>query len=360
MDRYSIALEILKVLNENGYLSYIVGGFPRDYYLGIVSDDIDICTSANYNDLCSVFSYVKNRKHGSYILNYKDFEFEITTFRRDGRYIKSRHPKRVKFVNDLKSDLKRRDFTVNTLCIDSNGDFVDLMNARIDINHRIIKLIGSKKRIFEDSLRILRAIRFATILNFSIDSKLAKAIDYYKSSLVNLSFDRKRSELDKIFSSTNAKYGIDLIRKYGLDRFLNIDISDVVIVDDLCGMWAQVVIDDSYNFSKSMRYKIFKIKDLINIPFELYDLYLYGFDIFSVVSKIKGDNLDITGMYNALPIKDRDDIDVDFFDICDKVNVNNYMIGNIYSDIEKRIVYGKLNNNKDEILDYIIKTYKCQ
>lgn len=360
MDRYSIALEILKVLNENGYLSYIVGGFPRDYYLGIVSDDIDICTSANYNDLCSVFSYVKNRKHGSYILNYKDFEFEITTFRRDGRYIKSRHPKRVKFVNDLKSDLKRRDFTANTLCIDSNGDFVDLMNARIDINHRIIKLIGSKKRIFEDSLRILRAIRFATILNFFIDSKLAKAIDYYKSSLVNLSFDRKRSELDKIFSSTNAKYGIDLIRKYGLDRFLNIDISDVVIVDDLCGMWAQVVIDDSYNFSKSMRYKIFKIKDLINIPFELYDLYLYGLDIFSVVSKIKGDNLDITGMYNALPIKDRDDIDVDFFDICDKVNVNNYMIGNIYSDIEKRIVYGKLNNNKDEILDYIIKTYKCQ
>ena len=103
-----------------------------------------------------------------------------------------------------------------------------------------------------------------------------------------------------------------------------------------------------------------KIKDLINIPFELYDLYLYGLDIFSVVSKIKGDNLDIAGMYNALPIKDRDDIDVDFFDICDKVNVDNYMIGNIYSDIEKRIVYGKLKNNKKDILDYIIKTYKCQ
>ena len=360
MDRYSVALEILNKLKESGYLSYIVGGFPRDYYLGIVSDDIDICTNANYDDLCSVFSDVKNRKHGSYFLNYKDYEFEVTTFRRESRYIKSRHPKRVKFVNDLKSDLKRRDFTVNTLCIDSNGEFVDLMHARIDINHKLIKLIGSKQRIFEDSLRILRAIRIATILNFSIDSKLAKAINYYKSCLVNLSFDRKRNELDKIFSSNNAKYGIDLIRQFGLDRFLNIDISDVVIVDDLCGMWAQVVIDDSYNFSKSMRYKILKIKDLINVPFELYDLYLYGFDIFSVVSKIKGDDIDIESLYNALPIKDRDDIDVDFFDICDKVNVDNYMIGNIYSDIEKRIVYGKLNNNKEEILDYIIKTYKCQ
>lgn len=360
MDRYSVALDILSKLNDSGFLAYIVGGFPRDYYLGMVSDDIDICTSANFNDLCCIFNDVKNKKHCSYILNYNDYEFEITTFRRDGRYIKSRHPKSVKFVNDLKSDLKRRDFTVNTLCIDSNGEFIDLMNARIDINHKVIKLIGSKQRIFQDSLRILRAIRLATILNFSIDSKLSKAILFYKSSLVNLSYDRKRSELDKIFSSNNAKYGIDLIRKYELDRFLNIDISDVVIVDDLCGMWAQVIIDDSYNFSKSMRYKIMKIKDLINIPFELYDLYLYGLDIFSVVSKIKGDNLDILGMYNALPIKDRDDIDVDFFDICDKVNVDNYMIGNIYSDIEKRIVYGKLENNKKDILDYIIKTYKCQ
>lgn len=358
MDKYGIALEILNRLNDNGYLSYIVGGFPRDYYLGIISDDIDICTSADYKALCSVFSDVRNIKLGSYILSYKEYEFEVTTFRRDGRYIKSRHPKSVRFVSNLKTDLKRRDFTVNTLCIDSNGSFVDLMGARIDINHKVINLIGSKKRVFDDSLRILRAIRLATVLNFSIDSRLASAINFYKSSLVNLSFDRRKSELDKIFSSLNAKYGIDLIRQFGLDKFLNIDISDVVIVDDLCGMWAQVLIDDSYNFCKSMRYKITKIKYLINIPFELYDLYLYGLDIFNVVSKIKGDNLDIFSMYNALPIKDRDDIDIDFFEICDKINANDYMIGNIYSDIEKKIVYGKLKNNKNDILNYIINTYK--
>lgn len=360
MDKFEVAIDILRKINENGYSAYIVGGFARDYYLGRISDDIDICTSANYNELCDIFSDVKNIKHGSYILFYNDFDFEITTFRHDGRYIKNRHPKDVKFVNNLKTDLKRRDFTVNTLCINSEGSFVDLMNARIDINHRVIKLVGSKKRIFEDSLRILRAIRFATILNFNIDFRLSKAIDFYKSSLVNLSFDRKKMELDKIFSSSNARYGIDLIRNYALDRFLNIDISDVVIVDDLCGMWAQVIFDDSYNFSKSDRFKISKIKELINVPFELYHLYLYGLDIFSVVSKIKGDDLDIDSMYNSLPIKDRDDIAIDFFDICDKVNVNDYMIGNIYSDIEKKIVYGELNNNKKDILDYIIKNYKCQ
>ena len=360
MDKYDVALEILNKLYDCGFAAYIVGGFPRDYYLGIISDDIDICTSASFNDLCGIFSCVKNKNHGSYILEYKDYDFDVTTFRKDSKYVDNRFPSSVKFVNSLKDDLNRRDFTVNTLCIDCNGDFIDSMNARIDINHRLIKLIGSKKRICQDSLRILRAIRFATVLNFSIDSYLSSAINKYKSSLLNLSFDRKKSELDKIFSSVNSKYGIDLIRSYGLDKYLNIDISDVVIVDDLCGMWAQVVIDDSYNFTKSERYKIYKIKDLINVPFELYDLYLYGLDIFRVVSMIKNDNIDIVGLYSAFPIRDRDDIDIDFFDICDIVDVNSYMIGNIYLDIEKKIIYGKLSNKKNEILKYIIDTYKNQ
>ena len=360
MDKYDVALDVLRILHKSGFVSYIVGGFPRDYYLGMISDDVDICTSASFNDLSSIFSCVKNKKHGSYILEYKDYNFDVTTFRRDSKYIKNRFPSSVKFVNSLMSDLKRRDFTVNTLCIDYNGLFVDNMNARIDINHRLIKLIGSKKRICQDSLRILRAIRFATILNFDIDPYLSSAIEKYKSSLLNLSYDRKKSELDKIFSSVNSKYGIDLIRRYGLEKFLNIDISDVVIVDDLCGMWAQVITDNSYNFSKAEKYKIFKIKDLINIPFELYDLYLYGTDIFNVVSKIKNDDIDIAGLYSSLPIKDRDDIDIDFFDICDKVDVNSYMVGNIYLDIEKKIVYGELPNKKNEIIKYIIDTYNYQ
>lgn len=358
MNKYNLALEVLKILNKNGFEAYIVGGFPRDYYLGIVSDDIDICTNAVFNDLKEIFDSISYNKYGSYLLSYKDNSFEVTTYRKDIRSFKSRFPMSIKFVNKLYSDLKRRDFTINTLCIDCNGNFLDLMNSRIDINHCIIKIVGSKKKMRDDSLRILRAIRFATILNFDIDLKLRRAILKYSYTLQNLSFDRKKSELDKIFLSNNCSYGINLIRYYGLEDYLHIDLSDVVIVDDLCGMWAQVIIDDSYNFKKSDKYKITKIRELLWKLFDIYDLYLYGCDILSVVSKIKGDGLNIIELYESLPIKDRDDIDIDFFDICSVIDVNDQMIGVIYNDIEKKIVYGELCNDKSVLLDYIINTYK--
>lgn len=356
---YNSALEVLKTLNDNNFLAYIVGGYPRDLYLGKTSDDIDICTNAKFNDLKAIFGDVKYNKYGSYILNYNDFCFEITTFRKDGHYLNNRFPNKVYFTNSLIKDLKRRDFTINTLCIDSNGSFLDLLNARIDINHKIVKFIGSKKKISEDSLRILRAIRFATVLDFSIDDSLSKAILKYRDNLYNLSFDRKKRELDKVFSSYNSSIGLDLLRYYNLEKYLHISLDKVVVVNDLCGMWAQVIVDDVYNFTKEERFKIFKIRDLLKVPFCLYDLYKYGPEIFSVVSKIKNDDLDVIGLYNNLTIKDRDDIDVSFFDICDILSVNDHMIKVIYGDIEKKIIYGELNNKRRDILSYIKKNYKC-
>ena len=358
MNKYNIALEILNVLNNDGFEAYIVGGFPRDYYLGVINDDIDICTNALYEDLKRLFCNLNYSKYGSYIVEYKDYCFDITTYRKDVSSFKNRFPVSVKFINNLFGDLKRRDFTINTLCIDCNGNFVDIMNSRIDINHRIIKLIGSGKKIYDDSLRILRAIRFATVLDFSIDNRLSRAIVKYKNNLNSLSFDRKKIELDKIFMSHNCLYGLNLIRSYGLEELLHINLSDVVIVDDLCGMWAQVIVDDKYNFRKNEKYKIMKIRELLWKIFDIYDLYLYGPDIMGAVSKIKGDGLNISKIYSSLPIKDRDDIDVDFFDICSIINVNDQMIGMIYSDIEKKIIYKKLSNKKEDILDYIFTKYK--
>lgn len=353
----NIALEIIKKISDNGFEAYIIGGYPRDFYLGRINDDIDICTSAKYSDLVKLFGDIENNRYGSYILNYSGYSFEVTTFRRDLRYVNNRSPRKVIYTRSLKKDLKRRDFTINTLCIAPDGSFVDLMNARLDINHRIIKLIGSSKKISDDSLRILRAIRFATVMDFNIDNKLSKAIIKYKDNLSNLSFDRKKQELEKIFSSHNCLYGINLIVFYGLDKYLKIDLRDVVIVDDLCGIWAQILVDDSYNFTKREKFKISKIRECMNIPFELYDLYKYGKDVFRVVSKIKNDGLDIDSMYDSFPIKDRDDVAVSFFDICDVVSVNNSMINDIYVDIEKKIIYNELANDKEILLKYISENY---
>jgi len=353
---YETAIEIIKILKQKNFKSYIVGGYPRDLYLGIESDDIDICTSAKYEDLKRIFDEIENNKYNSYKLKYKGFEYEITTFRKEKKYIKNRFPKEVKYTKSLKKDLKRRDFIMNTLCIDENERYVDLMNARQDIDKKIIRLIGSKKRIEEDSLRILRALRFATVLNFKIDKKLDNAIEKYKQNLEYLSFDRKKQELEKILKSKNAKYGIRLIKEYKLEKYLRINLKDVVVTN-INGIWAQILTDDSYNFNKQDKKEIDKLINLKEKRFNLYDLYKYGPYIMSTVEEIKRQKKDIEKLYEELPIKDRDEIKINFQDICKVIDANNSNIEIIYEDLEKQIIYEKLKNTKRTLLKYIKEKY---
>jgi len=166
------ALKILKKINSNGFVSYLVGGYPRDLYLGKESIDYDICTNATPKELKEIFgeSVLPAEQYGSVTLMYHNTRFEITTFRKDIKYINNRKPVEIEYVDNLLDDLKRRDFTMNTMCIDSNGNLIDLLNGKEDINDRIIRTVGNAElKIYEDSLRIHRAIRFATILNFKLD-----------------------------------------------------------------------------------------------------------------------------------------------------------------------------------------------
>ena len=132
------------------------------------------------------------------MLKYNNFIFEITTYRRELEYMNNRYPK-VEFINDVKEDLKRRDFTINTLMIDRNGKFIDLMNARDDIENKIIKCVGNTDiKIKEDSLRIIRALRFSSDLDFKLDDELIFSIEKYKSNLKNISSKRIEKEISKV------------------------------------------------------------------------------------------------------------------------------------------------------------------
>lgn len=355
---YKTALEILKLLNKNNFEAYIIGGYPRDLYLGNKNNDIDICTNAKYKDLKKIFKDITDNKYGSYRLKYKNQEYEITTFRKEMKYINNRFPKKVIYAKTLKQDLKRRDFIINTLCIDASGNYVDIKNAKEDLDNKIIRLIGLKTKIKEDSLRILRAIRFATILDFKLDRKLDIAINKYKVFLERLSFDRKKQELEKIFRDKNAEYGIRLIKEYNLESYLKINLDNLILTDNINGIWAQILIDDSYNFTKDEYKQINKIIKLKDKEFDLYDLYKYGPEILEVVCEIKKEKKDMKKLYDGLQIKDRDEIDINFFEICDIVEVTNKTITVIYKDIEKQIVYNNLKNEKSEIEKYIKNNYK--
>ena len=164
---------VCKILNDNGYQAYMVGGYPRDLYRHVKNNDIDICTDAKPEEVVECFSKVDKvlKQFGTVIID----NIQITTFRKEISY-QGHYPK-VEFVTDLKEDLKRRDFTINTLCLDKDNNYIDYYNARKDIDDKIIKSVGDPlKKIKEDPLRMLRAIRFSVCLNFNIDDALKKAI----------------------------------------------------------------------------------------------------------------------------------------------------------------------------------------
>ena len=215
---YEAALNILNKLDKLGYESYIVGGFARDLYLKINSSDIDICTSATPDIIKNLFFVIKdNSKFGSVIIEFEKYNFEITTFRKD-EYINNRFPK-ITFVNSLKVDLQRRDFIINTLCIDKDGNVVDLMKAINDIDNKIINCVGEANiKLSEDPLRILRCIRFACKLNFTINEDVTNSIKKYTYKLKSLSNKRVKKEINAILKLEN---GMDYIKNFNLEEYIH-------------------------------------------------------------------------------------------------------------------------------------------
>lgn len=360
---YKKALEVLNKFYDNGYLAYIVGGYPRDTLLGIKTTDIDICTNAKPMEIIKIFDTdkVSDINYGSVKVIYKNVKFDVTTFRRDIKYENNRKPVKIKYINDLKKDLLRRDFTINTLCIDREGNLVDILNVRKDIDERIIRTVGNPRyRIKEDSLRILRAIRFASILDFKIDSKTKSYIIKYGYLLKSLSCSRRREELDKIFSSKNKEMGRDLIVELGIDKHLGIEnLKDIVMCDDIIGIWSQLKMRDEYPFSKLEKETIFKIREMLEMDIDSYSVYKYGLYVSSVVGSIKGISYkEINDIYSNLVIYSRKDIKVGRMDIANalKRKPGNYL-REIFDDIERKIIGLEIDNKYEDIIDYVKKNY---
>lgn len=360
---YNKAIEVLNIFDKHGYLAYIVGGYPRDMLLNIKTNDIDICTNATPKEIVDIFETenVSDYGYGSVKIIYKKYRFDVTTFRKDIKYENNRKPVKIKYIMDLKKDLLRRDFTINTLCIDKDENLLDLLSCKQDIDLRIIKTVGNPRyRIKEDSLRILRAIRFAGTLNFSIDEKTMNYIKKYGYLLKKLSYSRKKDELKKIFSSKNKEKSRELIISLGIDKYLEIDnLADIVLCDDIMGIWSQLKMSSKYPFSKVEKSMISNIKKMLLSDLDSYTVYKYGLYVSTVVGSIKGiDYKKINDIYYDLPIYSRKDINIKGTDIsyCLNREPGNY-IGKIIDDIERLIVMKKLENEKEKIICYVKNNY---
>lgn len=201
-----------QVFITHGFQLFIVGGAVRDCLLGRPVQDYDFCTDASPDQMQKIFPYVipTGIDHGTVTILFEDDKYEVTTFRIDGVYKDSRHPDNVTFSSSIEEDLKRRDFTVNALAVDTrSGKLLDYHQGCSDLKKRIIRAIGEPElRFSEDALRILRACRFSSTLEFEIEKNTFAAMKNLSSSISNVSVERITAEFRKIILSDTPSLGI--------------------------------------------------------------------------------------------------------------------------------------------------------
>lgn len=207
-ERLSPHRGVWEVFKKNGYEAYFVGGCVRDALLGRKAKDIDIATDARPEAVKKIFAnnFDSGLKFGSVTIEYNEYYYDVTTFRVESNYSDYRRPEIINFTKDIKSDLQRRDFTVNAMAYNFESGHIDLFSGITDLNKKIIRAVGKpSKRFREDALRMVRAVRFACELGFNIESKTLKAIKKNANAIKFISKERIYTEFKRAVNSNHPE-----------------------------------------------------------------------------------------------------------------------------------------------------------
>ena len=215
------ARKIIARLEQHGYEAYIVGGCVRDSLMGKRPSDWDICTSARAEEMMALFEDKRviptGIQHGTLTILAEDGAYEVTTFRIDGEYLDHRHPKSVAFTRELAEDLSRRDFTINAMAWHPERGLIDLFGGVEDLRDRLVRAVGDPvQRFNEDGLRMLRMVRFATVLDFDYDPATYDAVRKQGHLLQYISKERIQVELNKILLAAHPARGLEDLYTLGM------------------------------------------------------------------------------------------------------------------------------------------------
>ena len=367
---------ILFVLERlKDYEAYVVGGSVRDYLLKREINDYDITTSASTDKIQHIFNdhhmLLNGIKHGTVTIIKDHHNIEITTYRIDGNYINHRQPTSVTFTTSLKEDLSRRDFTINALCYNPNTGIIDMFDGIKDLNKHIIRCIGNpNKRFDEDALRILRALRFASELNFSIEENTSIAIHKNKELLKYLSKERITNELKTILTINNP----NILNEYTdiLNYLFNINIdkkilttlqkskdfittlsilsyfNDIKILNNLSlsNLQKETIKNNLKYHQEDLNNKII-LKNLMAKKIDIPKLCLFIQTIHDI------DSTNILNNYQNI-IKNNEPFLLKHLAINGKdlinLNINPTKIGNILNECLQLVIENNINNNHDELL----------
>ncbi|MGM7721945.1 CCA tRNA nucleotidyltransferase [uncultured Metabacillus sp.] len=387
------ARTILDTLHQAGYEAYYVGGAVRDFLLNRQIGDIDIATSAKPVDVQHLFKHTIDvgAEHGTIIVLHNGSPYEVTTFRAEGEYVDNRRPSHVVYISSLIEDLRRRDFTINAMAMDINGKIVDYFNGKAHLSEKLIQTVGSpEERFNEDALRMLRAVRFVSQLQFTLCPKTKKAISDHAHLLKEISVERKTVEIEKLLMGVNQKQALAMIvdtnmHSYlpGLERkkdeLIRLSTYDMRVLKTNIEHWSLFTnciqprsVEEFLRKWKLPNKLIKAVKkniDYLTIVKEKQwsDFLLYEAGVETAVSverlctlmidpkQVEGNVKRIIDRFQQLPIQSKSQLNVTGHDIIDFLKKKpGPWVSKVIFEIEKAIVAKKLENNKSAIKEWLM------
>lgn len=379
---------VLKEIQAHGFEAYFVGGSVRDALLEKPIHDVDIATSAYPEEIKKIFSRTIDVgiEHGTVLILIGDEQYEVTTFRTESTYQDFRRPDEVTFVRSLKEDLKRRDFTINALAMTCDGEVIDLFDGMNDLKMNVIRAVGNaKERFHEDALRMMRGLRFASQLDFTIEEKTLTAIQDFHSLLGKISVERIAIEFSKLLLGKNRKAGLlpfvetecylycPGLQTYGTALLRLADLPDRQIEHE-SEAWALLVYileiegDSVRSFLKKWKLSnqliqtvqklVVGLQHRLNNQWQAEVLFQLGLDVALSVEKLLfyfGGNSkleDVQKQYAALPIHDKSELAVSGNDLLRSIQKKpGRWLGDLIEELLAAVINGQVSNEKEALLD---------
>ncbi len=379
-------VKVINQLEQAGYEAVFVGGAVRDHLLGKRATDIDIATSAEPSEVKEVFATTIDIgiEHGTILVLVDEEPIEVTTYRTGE--IRAQ----LNTVKSLREDLRRRDFTINALAMTKEGQFVDFFDGREDLKKRLIRAVESpKERFEEDALRMLRAVRFASVLDFTIEKETFETMKKYAYELQPVAIERIKVEMDKMFLGNNPLKGFKLLVESGLNQALPLFPSEFCQLEDLLpfeftkegwtifmllGRFTASEVGNAYKLSNDEKRFLSHVEKAYTIRlkkiFTIDDIYFYDAMILYIVEKfyIAMNNLkkDVSietfeREKEKLPIQSLKDLKVSGQDLLKWANVRGgRWVGEWMQKIEYAVLHGHCKNEIAIIKEWFINDFDSE
>ena len=385
---FKVASRIISKLEEEGYEGYFVGGSVRDFLLNRPINDVDITTDALPDDIERIFDKTIDvgKEHGTIVVLIDQDPFEVTTYRVEGDYSNYRRPDQVFFTNKLSDDLSRRDITINAMAMSKDMKVFDPFDGQVDLKNRVIRTVGkAEARFGEDALRMLRAVRFMSQLDFQLSEDVISSIEENGKLLQHIASERSFVELDKLYRGKNPQVAKSVIDKTNLlhylpffshvshENFLSSKVSN--LADELI---LQIYLkSDLHDYLHELKPSN-KLKAYINNSLSLIEtldtdidsrIIAYRFErtVLEGVTEINRTNQILTQSSShtlsdaldkkeSLIIKDRSELAINGKDLMDALGIaGGPWLKEALNLIEIAVLTEEVNNNKTDIINWVKK-----